>query len=269
LALRQAAGGYLWPGRPGSGSVYNLASFLLGGHGLLAVAGSVFVFAGANRRGRLFENRNTRRHAIFFANYLVLPIILVYSISNLLSHYSFFVFRYFLPFVIGIQILMGLALSRIPRRAAVGFLAIFVIFPLIRYFRHRLDPGTPYSQIASALPDQLGGTVAVVHLSPMSYFPVLHYGKKSAPIQRVLSNKASVESRLRVIFGTGLMVPANTIDLASLSAYKAIWVIFDPIDQDVSVRVLSADFQNCAGFSLESEKQYSGVRLAHFVARPN
>jgi hypothetical protein len=162
---------------------------------------------------------------------------------------------------------MGLALSRIPRTVAVGFLAVFIMFPLIRSVKHDGEYETPYSQIAAALPDEAGDRVAVVHLSPMSYYPVIHYRKESGSIQRVLCNKAPLEGRLRIILASGLMAESDTIDIASLPRYKAIWVISDPIDQDARVRELSAHLENTTGFSLESERQFCGVRLSHFVAR--
>jgi hypothetical protein len=146
-------------------------------------------------------------------------------------------------------------------------MAVFVMFPLIKSIKHRGDTETPYSHIAAALPDEPGDRVAIVHLSPMSYYPVLHYRKESGSIQYVLCNKASLESRLRIVLASGLMAASDTIDVASLPGYKAIWVISDPIDQDASVRELSADLQNIPGFSVDSDRQFGGVRLVHFVAR--
>lgn len=267
IARREAAGGFLWPGRPGLRSLYDLAAFLFGGQNLLVLAGVIFVLAYLSQRKRPHREANHfRRHLVFFSGYFVLPIAVVFAMSKLLTRYSFFVPRYFLPFVAGVIILIALALVRIERRVAIVCALAFVLFPVVKFVKHWQQPETPYSQLAAMLPAELHDKAMIVHLSPMSYYPTRHYQQTDAASEKVLwSQEVKTSFPIRINLAGGLLKPSELLEVDALDDYEDVWVVVDAIDQDRSVQEIEARLRNDRRFSLESEQRFAGLRLEHFT----
>src|SRR5262249_49324510 len=175
IELQNSAGGDSWPGKPGLSSLVKLASFLAGGRNLLVVVAAVLIVLRLAPRRPGGTDCATKRDTVFFAVYLLLPVAAVFVISNVLPNNSFFVQRYFLPFVISYFILFGVWLARINKRIRAVLLLAFISSPLFRTATRWRAPETPYSRMASILPQDPGKYGLVAHLSPMSYYPLLHY----------------------------------------------------------------------------------------------
>ena len=271
IARREAAGGFLWPGRPGLRSLYELAAFLFGGQNLLVLAAVIFALAYFSkptppRRAEM----NFKRHLIFFSGYFVLPIAVVFAMSRLLARYSFFVPRYFLPFSAGAMILIALTMVRIQRRIALVCALMFVFSPVVKFIKHWQQPETPYSQLAATLPAGAGGDSLVVHLSPMSYYPTRHYQQTDGANEKVLwSREVKTSFPLRINLAGGLLRPNELLEVGALDAYDDLWVVVDSIDQDKSVQALEATLRNDGRFSLTSEQRFAGLRLEHFTLSEN
>src|SRR5262249_53194732 len=119
----------------------------------------------------------------FFSAYALLPLVIVLLVSFSLDRYSFFVPRYFLPFIVGVQMLLAVSLSRMKWWLAMVFLVLFTLHPLSKAMKHWRLPETSYSQLTVALqhhPDRL-----ILHLTPMSYYPTRHYAQGRLSNQRV------------------------------------------------------------------------------------
>src|SRR5262249_3735846 len=182
-------------------------SFLGGGKTLLAVL-VVLICAACWRTFRDHEKRRVGyRHVIFFSGYFILPIAMVFAASNLLEHYSFFVQRYFLPFVFGVVVLAGLSLLRVNRVFATLLLIAFTVAPVIRGLRHSHDETRPYSEAAAQLPAVAAPDQVTLHASPLSYFPFAHYDGRwndDRGFERILWSKAAGASftvRINLISG--------------------------------------------------------------------
>jgi hypothetical protein len=266
IARREAAGGFLWPGRPGLRALYDLAAFLFGGQNLLVLAGVIFVLAYlSQRRKTRREAHQFKRHLVFFSGYFVLPIAVVLAMSKLLARYSFFVPRYFLPFMGGVLILIALALVRIERRVAIVCTLMFVLFPIVKSVKHWQQPETPYSHLVAMLPTELHDNALIVHLSPMSYYPTLHYQQTGAASEKVLwSQEVKISFPIRINLAGGLLKPNELIEVDALDDYEEVWVVIDLIDRDRSVQDIEATLRRDRRFSLESEQRFAGLRLEHF-----
>jgi hypothetical protein len=130
IKLQNAVGGFSRPGNPSWHCLVNLASFLAGGKNLLVLTPAISASALVGRKKTIEEASNIKPHLIFFTGYLLLPIIVTCTVSFLLTDYSFFVPRYFLPFITAVYILLTLALERIGRKLVIAFLSIFILFPV-------------------------------------------------------------------------------------------------------------------------------------------
>lgn len=267
IARREAAGGFLWPGRPGLRSLYDLATFLFGGQNLLVLAGVIFVLAYLSQRRRPRPEANHgNRHLLFFSGYFVLPMVIVFTISKLLTRYSFFVPRYFLPFVAGVIILIALALVRIERRVAIVCAVMFILFPVVKSIKRWQQPETPYSQLAAMLPAAMRDNALIVHLSPMSYYPTRHYQQSGATSEKVLwSHEVKPSFPIRINLAGGLLKPDELLEVGALDDYEEVWVVVDSIDQDKSVQEIEAGLRNDRRFSLASEQRFAGLRVEHFT----
>ena len=268
IARREGAGGFLWPGRPGVQSLYDLVAFLFGGQIPLALGVLILIVAFlVVRRAPGRQREDTSKHIVFFSVYLLLPITVVYAVSSLLTHYTFFVPRYFLVFMTGIYVLIGLSLSRLQKRTAIAAVLLFVCAPAIKLIRHSQQPETCYSKVASMLPLQFSERVAIVHLSPMSYYPVLHYSHGSRATSRILYSQTSSPTFLvRANCGGGLMSPDHLMERAALESYCEIWVVIDPIDQDKGVQDSWRYLQSSGRFWLDEVTQVAGIRLEHYIS---
>jgi len=266
-ALRNAAGGFLWPGRPDLHSIYELASFLFGGELLLPLA-VVLMIIGFWKPGRRSKGDThcAKREVLFFASYLILPVAVIFAISNLLSHFSFFVFRYFLPFIASVPILIAISLRNLRSSLAVGFLSIFVLFPAIKIFKH--SPNTPYSHLAAELATEPSKYCVVAHLSPMSYYPALHYVKSEAPAEKVLCDASQPASfPLRIAIDGELLANSDLLSIDALSPKRDLLVVIDPIDKDKNAEALWNLLQKDDRYSVASEEQVAGLVLERLVAR--
>src|SRR5215471_5358608 len=268
VTLQTAAGGYNWPGKPGLNSLLDLAAFLAGGKNLVLVFGLVLALACRAIAKRRFEvPLHTKKHAAFLIVYLVLPMATVFLISRILPSSSFFVPRYFLPFIVAGHLLMGLCLTRIDRRVMPIILLAFVATPLIKTARLWRAPESAYSQLASHLVLNSGDSVLVCHLSPMSYYPVVRYCSGSGPRERILWSGPDCCYEVSYNLRGGMLDYSDLIEVGpELMKYTDLWVIVDPIDRDGKIRVTYRDIRKNSGFILASEERVGGLRLEHYVA---
>ena len=269
IALQNAAGGYGWPGKPSLHSVISLASFLAGGENLLALIVMISVTVCFRQRRRILSATTiNRRHIMFLTSYLALPVLAVFTLSNLLVSNTFFVNRYFLPFIISVHILTGLALACLDRRIALAFVLLFALFPVVKAVRHWQAPETPYSQAVSELSSQSRDDVLIAHLSPMSYFPVLHYRRNSTQNERILcvNERGGYETAYNL---DGEMLSGDQLIRvgAEVQKYKEMWLIIDSMDKDKTLGIAYEYIRNNNEFVLESEKQIRGLRLEHYTLR--
>ncbi|MFP5261573.1 MAG: glycosyltransferase family 39 protein [Blastocatellia bacterium] len=266
IKLQNAVGGFYWPGNPSWHSLVNLASFLAGGKNLLFLTPAIFTLALAGRKKTSEEVGNNKNHLVFFAGYLLLPIIVICTASLLLTDYSFFVPRYFLPFVIAVYMLLALALARVGRKLAVVFLSVFILFPFVKAARLWRTPETPYSRMAAELPQSAPTDVLIAHLSPMSFYSVLHYSRDGMEAEKVLWSEARGPGYVLDYNVKGQMLSADSlieIDAAS-SQYTELWVIVDPMDSDPKVKAPREQLRHAPNLSLESQRQFAGVQLEHY-----
>src|SRR5262249_495956 len=258
---------YSWPGKPGLSSLVNLASFLAGGRNLLVVVAAVLIVLRLAPRRPGGTDCATKRDTVFFAVYLLLPVAAVFVISNVLPNNSFFVQRYFVPFVIRYFILFGVWLARINKRIRAVLLLAFISSPLFRTATRWRAPETPYSRMASILPQDPGKYGLVAHLSPMSYYPLLHYaGAGSAPEKIACSSSAlpyEVDYNVRAC----MLTHDDLVDLDGLRRYHELWLIIDPLDRDWKVADAYDYIRKDNGFSLESEERIGAFRMEHYLVR--
>lgn len=267
IRLQAAVGESSWPGRPGLRSLFDIALLTTGGQSLLALTAAFFLIAyvGENHH-TIQEKRVLKRNNIFFAAYTFLPVIAVYTTSMLTSHYMFFVPRYFLPFLVGLYVLVGLAASRIERKMAVVWVFVFGLVPLYEAAWYRRPPENQYSRIAAqlSLHDEPG--VLIGHLSPASYYSILHYRRGSAATDKVLWDPVSGGGYLLGYNVGGEMLDQNDlVEVGTeLRKYRELWIVADPIGADPETQALGEWLRNDEDFSLVSEERIGQVSLEHY-----
>src|SRR5262249_55453029 len=206
-----------------------------------------------------------KRHIVFFGVYLLVPVAAVFALSNVLVNNSFFVQRYFLPFIISFYILFGIWLARINKRITALLLLAFIATPLIRTAARWRRPETPYSRMASILPDDPGRFGLIAHLSPMSYYPLLHYvGAGRAPEKIACASSAlpyEVDYNVRAC----MLTRDDLVELDELRKYSDVWLIIDPLDRDRKVADGYDYIRKDGGFSLESQEHIGAFRVEHYL----
>ena len=270
IRLQSAVGGFTWPGRPGFGSLFALALLTTGGQTLLALTAAFFLIAYLGKNNQMGEHgRRLRTGNMFFIAYVLLPVILVYAASALMAHYTFFVPRYFLPFLAGVYVLIGLAMSRIELKAALAWVLVFVLVSSFEAIRSWQPPANPYSRLASELSLRDEPGVLIAHLSPMSYYPVVHYRRNSAATDKVLWNPASGRGYLFDYNLGGKMLGQNDlVEVGTeLRKYREIWIVADPVGADPETEALGEWLRNDEDLSLVSEERIGQVSLKHYRLR--
>jgi hypothetical protein len=270
IRLQSAVGGFTWPGQPGLGSLFELALLTAGGQSLLALTAAFFLIAYLGKNDQMVEQgRRLRNGNMFFIAYVLLPVILVYAASALMAHYTFFVPRYFLPFLAGVYVLIGLAMSRIELKMALAWVLVLVLVPAFEAIRFSQPPANPYSRLASELSLREEPGVLIAHLSPMSYYPVLHYRRNSAARDKVLWNPASGGGYLIEYKLGGAMIDQNDLVEvgAELRKYRELWIVADPVGAGPETEGLGEWLRNDEDFSLVSEERIGQVSLKHYRLR--
>lgn len=268
-AMRVAAGGFLWAGRPGIRSLFDVVAFLCGNKTLLSLSLLLFGAACFGFGTQMRADRATLRHLIFSATYFIVPIALIFAISNWLQHYSFFVQRYFLPFVLGVEMLIGLSLLRVRRVFSLIVLLAFVTAPVIRAARHSQNADRPYSEAASVLPSSYASDEVILHASPMSFFPIRHYARADnrGAVEKVVWSKAAGESfPVRVDLSGGLLRADDLIDVGSIDRYREIWVVEDPLDHDGVLEQTLDELRADPMLYLESSRKISSLTVEHYIS---
>jgi hypothetical protein len=243
-----------------------MASFLSGGKNLLVATLVIFVIAFLTARFAPASESVSKKHVWFFSSYVVVPIILVATVSYSLAHYSFFLPRYFLPFMIGVQLLVAISLLRIKPVIALLFIVLFAVSPLIKTIKHRRHPERPYSLLATELHNH--SERPVLHLTPMSYFPTLHYSRDSSQTQKVAWSEA---------IGWGYVIDYNVKGEAlstdnllnvdsQISRQSEFYVVRDFIDRDPTMNEMENHLRNDANLMLISEKRIGNISLELYRA---
>ncbi|MFY9573665.1 MAG: glycosyltransferase family 39 protein [Blastocatellia bacterium] len=266
LKLQASVGGFQWPGQPGLHSLLELALYTSGGRRSLALTAAFFVIACLGRAKQApVEGSNLKRHTIFLSAYVLLPVILVYVASTLIKEYTFFVPRYFLPFLVGVYVLVGIAALRVEWKMALACVLGLAAFPVFETVTHRQPPEKPYSRIASELSGRDAPDVLIAHLSPASYYPVLHY-RDSAATDKVLWDPASGGGYvIGYNVGGQMLSEKDLVAIGTASRkYKEFWVVVDPVAADPETQSLAEWFKNNEALLMVSEQQFGDVSLRHY-----
>ena len=264
IKASELGGGLNWPGRPNPRALLDLALFTTGGRGLLILA-FVLLIVVLSRVKRYPLDERMKKSMMFVVIYVLLPVITTYAVSSISSRYSFFVFRYLLPFVAGFYILIGLMLSTLGGKTALAFFAALALIPTLSVFKHRETPMNSYSRVSSETCFNEEPGVLVAHLSPMSYFPVRHYRSCKVDEKLVWNEDARRDDLISFNITTGMINPDDPEDVGkALQEYRELWLVIDPGDIGRRTRAVWRRIKEDSHFSLESEEQFGNVRMEHY-----
>lgn len=265
IKVAEPAGGLSWPGQPNLRSVLDLALFTTGGRGLLVLTFALLIVALYRVRSHPW-NEKIKKSMTFVTTFVLLPVITTYVVSSASPRYSFFVFRYLLPFVVGVYILIGMMLSTLGRVTTLAFLAAFLVVPILSIVKHRDAPKKSYSRLSSetCLNVETGG-VLIAHLSPMSYFPVRHYRYCDVNEKLIWNEGARRNDLIGFNINSGMINRADWEDVGKvLQEYRELWLVIDPGDIGKSTRAVWKRIQEDSDFSLESEEQFGNLRMERY-----
>ena len=277
--VQSAVGGFSWPGAPDLPYVIEYLQHVVGGERLLLAAAAVVALTAfvreARRRGRgrgrtrQLRRRvmSTRRHGLFFLSYLLVPVAVAYVASSLREEFSFFVFRYFLAYGLGAFLLLGLALARLPRLAALLGALVLAGAPLYAFATSREEPQKPYSRVTRETWPGEGRTALRLHLSPMSYHSVLRYRRPGSLVEdRILWDSQHGMSYVLDYNLKGEMIhPDHLVDFSQgLREYDEFWVVVDEIYPSRRAMALWKALQDARSLERVSAAQYGTVRLERY-----
>jgi hypothetical protein len=264
INLQNTVGGFSWCGHPNRHSFIDLASFLAGGKNLSVVILIIFLLPFLTKRWTPSSVSVSKNHKCFFAAYVLVPVILVAGVSFSLSHYSFFVPRYFLPFIVGVHLLVAALLAQMNKKLTFLFLLIFAITPLVRTSRHWRNPERAYSLLAAELGKH--SERPVLHLTPMSYYSTLYYRHEILPKQKVAWSESIGLGYVLNYNLKGAAIDADeVVEIDSgLRAWREFYVVNDPIDGDPTVKRMESRLKNEPGLLLVSEKEIGNLSLELF-----
>ncbi len=272
IALQSLVGGYRWPGTPGPRSIFNLAGFLTGDKNLLPVCAVILGISWLSFKRHLPRiGAEVKRHIVFLTSYLFIPLCVVLILSRILGSNSFFVNRYFLPFIVSVHLGVGLALSRLDRKLAFAFMLVFVAFPIGKTLKHWSTPETPYSQAASVLSVKSHPRELVAHLSPMSYWPVLHYLPSDGTTyvtEKILYNKAGTGYETTYNLRGGTLTADDLIEIGAAShRFERLCIVIDPMDRDRCLLEAYNHIRHGPDFVFESARRIGELRLEYYTSR--
>ena len=266
VRLQESIGGFSWAEKPNWHSLVTVISFLAGGKNLAVLAVMIFLIVYLSNKRQRGGDKTFLRHVCFFGSYILMPLVTVGIGSQVLARYSLFVPRYFLPFTVGVCVLLSLSLLRVDKRIALFSIVLFIAYPVIKAIKHSKVPERPYSQIALELPCELRPGVLIAHLSPMSYNPVRHYRQGCSTTEKVLwIEDVGRGYILRRDVAGGLLDQSDSIELHSaLRGFSDIWIIIDQVDQDPGLRLVCDQLKYGSSLNLESEKVFGLCLLQHY-----
>jgi hypothetical protein len=190
-----------------------------------------------------------------------------YAASSVREEFSFFVFRYFLAYGLGVFLLLGLALARLPRLPALAAALGLVGAPLYAFLTTREEPPKPYSRIARESWPGEGRTALRLHLSPISYHSVLRYRRPGSLVKdRILWDSQHGMSYVLDYNVRGEMIhPDHLVDFRDgLRDYDEFWVIVDEIYPSRRAMALWNALQQARGLERVSTALYGMVRLERY-----
>jgi hypothetical protein len=227
----------------------------------------IFILASLKTTLIRTPEQGSKKHRLFFCAYVLVPIISVAVVSYSLSRYSFIVPRYFLPFIVGVHILVAASLLKIKPKLAMFFIVVFAVSPLVKTFKHRHNPERPYSLLSSEFqnhPDRL-----VLHLSPMSYYPTLFYHHDASQTNKIAWSQT---------IGPGYVLDYNIKGEAlsrddlfeveeGLGGQSEFYIVRDLIDRDPIMDAMETHLKRNANLVLVSEKRIGNLSLELYKAR--
>ena len=267
IGIQSTVGGFSWCGKPNKHSLFDLAYFLSGGKNLFVATLIIFILSSLKTKLIRSPEQGSKKHRLFFCAYVLVPIISVAGVSYSLSRYSFIVPRYFLPFIVGVHILIATSLLRIKPKLAIFFIVIFAVSPLVKIFKHRHGPERPYSLLSAEF--QNHSDRLVLHLSPMSYYPTLYYRRDSSPTNKIAWSQT---------IGPGYVLDYNIKGEAlsrdnlfeieeGLRGQSEFYVVRDLIDRDPIMDAMETHLRRNANLVLVSEKRIGNLSLELYKVR--
>jgi hypothetical protein len=268
IKLQETIGGFRWPGRPGLRSVLDLVLFTTGGHGLLVLTFALLIVALFRMKSQPWDEK-MKKSMIFMSAYVLLPIIIAYAASSITARYSFFVFRYFLAYVAGVYILIGVTLSTLGKRTAIAFFAAFALIAILSIVRHWEAPQNSYSRLAAETCTEGDAGVLVAHLSPMSYFPSLHYRRCNVNEKMLWSEQAQSGQSIGPHLGDQMIDRGDLEDVGeAMKQYRELWLVIDPGDIGRATRAVWRAVKENNDFSLGSQEQFGKLILERYTKKP-
>ena len=260
----EQTGGLNWPGRPNLRTLFDLVLFTTGGRGLLILSFALLIVALSRLKSHPWDEK-MRRSMTFVITYILLPVITTYAVSSFSRRYSFFVFRYLLPFVVGFYILIGMMLSTLGRKAMLAFFAALALIPIISVVKHRDPAKNSYSRLSSETCLNGDTGVLVAHLSPMSYLPVRHYRTCEMNEKLIWDEEARRDDLISFDINSGMINREDPEDVGkALQEYRELWLVIDPGDIGRRTRAVWRRIKEDGRFSLESEEQFGNLRMERY-----
>ena len=279
FAIQSSVGGFSWPGAPDLPYAIEYLQHVVGGSSLLVMTAALLLVVKLRRRPRHTKSgvllalpvrrrvMSTRRNVLFLTLYVLLPVAIVYAASSVREDFSFFVFRYFLAYGLGVFLLIGIALARLPRGLALAAAVILIGAPVYNRIRNPEEQPKPYSRIAHDTWPGEGRTALRLHLSPMSYYSVVRYRRPGSLVKdRILWDSQHGMSYVLDYNVRGEMIhPDHLVDFREgLREFDEFWVLLDEIYPSRRAMALWSALQEARSLERVSSAQYGTVRLERY-----
>lgn len=267
VRLQDSVGGFKWPGKPDIGGIRELTLFGFGGRGVILATAVVLALAFV-RVWRSYMRQYFERTLLFICCYVTLPVVIVVTFGYMTPSFSFFVVRYFLPYLIGVLFIgsVSIATLKMPVQipCALGIVAISLVTALQQWG----SVDNAYSSLAVRLSSRANEEVLIGHLSPMSYLPVLHYGVGNQNHKVLWNSQNGGGYVIGYNIGGEMLGERDLQDVTeALHSYRELYLVIDPGDIGRSTRAVREAVDSNQEFTMLTEEKLGKLSVIHYIRK--
>ena len=267
VRLQDSVGGFKWPGKPDMSAIRELTLFGFGGRGVMLATAVVLVWAFVGV-WRSYRRQPFEKTLLFICCYVALPVVIVVVFGYLLQGYSFFVVRYFLPYLLGVLFLASVSIATMKMHfqipCALGIVAISLATALQQWG----SADNAYSSLAVRLSSRGNEEVLIGHLSPMSYLPILHYGVGSETHKVLWNSQNGGGYVIGYNIGGEMLGEKDLEDVAdALKSYKELYLVIDPGDLGRSTRAVRDAVDSSQEFTKLTEEKLGKLSVIRYMRK--
>lgn len=267
VRLQDSVGGFKWPGKPDITAIRELTLFGFGGRGVILATAVVLVLAFVGIWSS-YVRPPFEKTLLFICCYVTLPVGIVVVFGYLIPGYSFFVVRYFLPYLLGVLFMASVSIATMKTQFQIPCALVMVAISLGTALQQWGNVDNAYSSLAVRLSSRHNEEVLIGHLSPMSYLPVLHYGVGREDHKVLWNSQNGGGYVIGYNIGGEMLGEKDLQDVTeALSSYKELYLVIDPGDFGRSTRAVREAVDSNQEFTRLTEEKLGKLSVIRYMRK--